>query len=224
MVDIYIGAAVAATRRLYASAVESHPPTLVIKDLLSQHAQAIHTARPEDDEAVVFHLGSWSPALVGRSPKQIMSAKLSLNDTCECIAREYGFEDWQNVLDLGDKQLDAAFESAVELVITGDVDALRDRLKANPELTQQRSRYGHASTLLHYVGANGVESHRQITPLNCVDVVLCLLEHGADVNAHANMYGGGSTTLMLVLSSAHPANAGVAAPVAAVLKKAGAID
>ena len=44
----------------------------------------------------------------------------------------------------------------------------------------------------------------------------------ADVNATANMYGGGSTALGLLVTSDHPARAGVTGDVRKVLEDAGA--
>lgn len=221
MTDVYIDPKIVAVRRLYTSAVSTEKQTYIISVLLDNHAQAIHTAFNAGDDAVAFHLGSWYQNLIGKSPAQIMATKLSLAQVHETVAREYGFKDWQSVQALGKARLDKEFESAVELVITGNLDGLRDQLKDNVELVKQHSNYGHASTLLHYVGANGVESHRQITPLNCADIAQCLLDYGADVNAGANMYGGNTTTLELVLTSAHPANAGVTDAVAKVLRDAG---
>jgi len=222
MTDIFIDPAIADIRHLYNHALGQHNTTLVIKDLLTYHADAIYNAFINGDRTVTFHLGSWCPAVVGKKPDQIMSSNLNLDQVRESVAREYGFTDWQTVLNLNNQQLDTRFETAVELVITGELNALQNQLGKNPKLTVQQSDYGHRATLLHYLGANGVESQRQITPLNCVQVAQCLIDHGADVNAVANMYGGGSTTLGLVLSSAHPAKAGVTEALATVLKNAGA--
>lgn len=222
MSQVFIDPIIAQVRRLYATAVENHPPTLNIADLLSQHAEAIHAAFKDGDKTVIFHLACWYPPLIGKSHEQIMMAKLSQGNVRECVAREYGFPDWASVNQLTIQTLDSEFESAVEHCIHGELDKLVSQLDNHPELTTQRSNYGHASTLLHYLGANGVESHRQITPMNAADIAHCLLEHGADVNAHANMYGGGSTALGLVQSSAHPAKAGVVDKIAAVLVDAGA--
>jgi hypothetical protein len=49
-----------------------------------------------------------------------------------------------------------------------------------------------------------------------------LLERGADVNATCNLYGGGATTLGLLLSSVHPVRAGLRIPLAEILLNAGA--
>jgi ankyrin repeat protein len=46
-------------------------------------------------------------------------------------------------------------------------------------------------------------------PGNAVEILDVLLSAGADVNATADFYGGGATTLGLVATSIHPARAGV---------------
>jgi hypothetical protein len=66
----------------------------------------------------------------------------------------------------------------------------------------------HHATLLHYVGANGVELFRQRTPKNAVKVADVLLDAGANINAMADMYGS-ADTLGLVATSIHPITAGV---------------
>ena len=67
----------------------------------------------------------------------------------------------------------------------------------------------HRATLLHYVAANGVENYRQRTPANAVDVARTLLRAGAGPDALADLYGGQCTTMSLLVSSDHPARAGV---------------
>ena len=103
----------------------------------------------------------------------------------------------------------ARFEAAVDAVITGDVATLERMLELDPELVRARSTRKHHATLLHYVGANGVEGFRQKTPQNAVAITELLLKAGAEVDAAADMYGGGSTTLGLVATSIHPLLAGV---------------
>jgi hypothetical protein len=71
-----------------------------------------------------------------------------------------------------------------------------------------RSARQHHATLLNYVGANGVESHRQRTPHNAVAIARMLLDAGAEIDATGDMYGG-TTTLGLVATSIHPLQAGV---------------
>jgi hypothetical protein len=101
------------------------------------------------------------------------------------------------------------FEAAVDAVIDGHLPKLEKLLRGTPELIRARSPRIHHSTLLHYLGANGVEGWRQKTPCNALEVMQVLLEAGADVDAEAGMYGGASTTLELVATSIHPWRAGL---------------
>jgi hypothetical protein len=73
------------------------------------------------------------------------------------------------------------------------------------------------------VAANGVESSRQWqSPRNAVQVPRILLRHGADPDAVCNAYGGGLTPLCALVSSAHPAHAGVQGGLAGELYRGGA--
>src|SRR5207245_6463086 len=108
------------------------------------------------------------------------------------------------------------FESAVEAVITGELATLESLVCENPELVRARSTRithfdppVHRATLLHYVAANGVEGYRQKTPKNAVEIATTLLKAGAEVDALADMYGGHYATMSMLVSSYHPANAGV---------------
>jgi ankyrin repeat protein len=115
----------------------------------------------------------------------------------------------------------ARFEDAVEAVVSGDLATLARLLRAHPDLIHSRSIRPHRATLLHYVGANGVEDDRQRTPANAVAVATLLLDAGADVNARADMYGG-SDTLGLVATSIHPVTAGVQEALMTLLLSRGA--
>ncbi|HSR97714.1 MAG TPA: ankyrin repeat domain-containing protein [Kofleriaceae bacterium] len=116
-----------------------------------------------------------------------------------------------------------AFGRAVRAIITGDVAALRAELAAAPELIHARSASSHHSTLLHYVAANGIEDPLQRPVANGDDIARVLLEAGASVDAQCNAYEGRySTTLSLLVSSIHPAKAGVSAKLVHVLCDAGA--
>ena len=104
----------------------------------------------------------------------------------------------------------ARFESAADAICNGDVKTLKRLLREEPQLIHSRSTREHKATLLHYVSANGVEGYRQKTPKNIVEIAEVLLNAGADVNAEADVYGGGATTLGLVATSVHPFRAGCA--------------
>ena len=118
--------------------------------------------------------------------------------------------------------MENGFEAAVEAVVAGDLSTLRRLLDEQPELVHARSAHPHRATLLHYIAANGVEGERQKTPPNAVEVARVLLEDGAEVDALASMYGGQCTTMSMLVSSCHPAKAGLQIALAETLLDFGA--
>ena len=195
---------------------------LPIRDQLDRQAHRIVEGHKAGDRAVVTHITCWHPKLVCRSADDIMSSTFTLDDARQTIAREYGFADWSDVEARGANPPDPDFELAVDTLLRGDVEKLRGLLASDPSLIHRRSSFGHRSTLLHYVGSNGVETYRQRVPMNLAEITRLLVDAGADVNATANMYGGGSTALGLLVTSDHPAKAGVTGDVLKVLVDAGA--
>lgn len=137
-----------------------------------------------------------------------------LADAQYVIARTHYFESWPKLLAYVEEMekanpVVARFEAAADAIVSGDITALRTLLDEHPDLIHQRSTRGHHSTLLHYVSANGIEDYRQKTPPNILDITRLLLDRGAEVDATSEAYGGGSTTLGLVSTSAHPRARGV---------------
>jgi ankyrin repeat protein len=165
---------------------------------------------------------------------EIQNAGLEIGDAQLTIARWYDFQDWSALAAYVaavtiDNSPVARFESAVEAVISGDADALRSLLHEDAELVRARSTRVthfdpavHRSTLLHYVAANGVEGYRQKTPPNAVEIATILLQSGAEVDAVADLYGVPCTTMTLLVSSCHPAAAGVQVALAETLLDFGA--
>ena len=223
MTQFYIDSDIRRIRELHSSTLSINYADTSILDRLAQQADAILSAHQQGNNAVTFHLGCWSSEFIGKSKDEIMRSNLTLEQCQDTIAKEHGFQNWIAVQALQDSRLDPEFEACVDAVTRGNLVELEQRLSSRSELISQQSQYGHRATLLHYIGANGVESYRQITPLNAAEVAAFLIEAGADVNAAAMMYGGGATTLNLVLSSAHPRNAGITSAIARVLEAAGAV-
>jgi ankyrin repeat protein len=161
----------------------------------------------------------WLPLRL--SDSEVRGAMIELSDAQLTIARWYDFENWARLSEYVEAVTQkgspvSAFESGVEAVINGDIATLASLIDANPDVVRARSTRVthfdppvHRATLLHYVAANGVEGYRQKTPSNAVAVARILLEAGADVDALAAMYGGLCTTISLLVSSCHPAKAGV---------------
>jgi len=163
----------------------------------------------------------------------IADAALDLDDARLAVARGYDFADWTALAEWvaavarGDEVF--RFEAAVEAVVGGKLVALQRALSAEPTLVRARSTRRthfdppvHRATLLHYVAANGVEGHRQRTPPNAPAVARALLEAGAAADSLASLYGCECTTMSLLVSSSHPAEAGVQGELVDVLLDHGA--
>lgn len=156
-----------------------------------------------------------------------LTARCRLAEAQYVIARSHGFESWNKFI----KHLDALsqksshiakFEAAADAICNGNIKTLKRLLREEPQLVHSRSTREHKATLLHYVSANGVEGYRQKTPKNIVEIAKVLLDAGADVDAEADVYGGGATTLGLVATSVHPFRAGVQNPLMQILLDHGA--
>lgn len=213
---------VQAVQQLYSDLLTAQSHKIPIRQFLEQMARRIVVAHESGDTTVTTQIKCWHPSLVSCSVVQIMAHEFTLDDAQQTVAREFGFADWADVEERGAVFINPQFEAAVDALLSGNADELRLLLQRTPSLVRERSKFGHHSTLLHYVGSNGVETHRQVVPKNLADVTQILLGAGADVNATADMYGGGSTTLHLLTTSCHPIEAGVVQEVVAVLKNAGA--
>jgi ankyrin repeat protein len=161
----------------------------------------------------------WVPKKL--SDTEVRSEAFDLPDAELTVARAYDFENWARLAEHVAAVTDRGsavwqFESAVEAVVDGDLATLDSLLRAHPDLVHARSTRVthfdppvHRATLLHYVAANGVEGYRQKTPPNAVPVATMLLEAGAEPDALAGMYGGQHATMSMLVSSDHPARAGL---------------
>lgn len=218
--DVYVCQDVADVEALHPYLSDPAFTALPIREQLDRQARTLLAAHGRGDARISTQLGSWLPGAALKSREAVMAEPFTLDDARLTIAREYGFKDWAQVVETAKRTPDPPFEAAVDALVAGALTQLRQMLDADPSLVHARSRYGHRATLLHYIGANGVETHRQKTPLNAVEIARLLIERGADVDAKADMYGGGQTALGLVETSAHPAAAGVAGPLAALLDAA----
>jgi len=127
--------------------------------------------------------------------------------------KEHHFDSWEKFTEYiqsldNSESTDTQFELAAQAIISGDITTLQELVQKNPSLIAARSRRSHRATLLHYVGANGIEWYRQKTPANIIAIAELLLQAGADINAVADMYSK-DTTIGLVATSFHPYKAGV---------------
>jgi Ankyrin repeats (3 copies) len=204
-------------------------------ELLEAHSRGdatalrvLHQTLPRFLDPVV----TWKPLDI--TDDDIRAAALTIDDARMAVARWYSFRDWTAVsrfaLDMANpKSPVRAFELAAEAVIDGDAVTLSAMLAADPALVHARSTREtchdpcvHRATLLHYLGANGIEGYRQRSAPNAVDIARLLLNAGAVVDALADMYGGQCTTMSMLISSTPPAEAGVQVPLVNTLLDYGA--
>jgi ankyrin repeat protein len=175
--------------------------------------KSVKSGHPQTLEHILQRIKKDHPRFGNLAALEQQGTKLRLADAQLVIAREHGFESWPRFA----KHIEgltrisspvSKFELAVDAVVTGDAAKLERLLDEDSELVRERSTRLHHATLLHYVGANGVENYRQKTPENAVKISEILLKAGADVHAVADIYGG-SDTLGLAATSVFPYLAGV---------------
>ena len=161
-------------------------------------------------------ISRWTDQVVGFVQRKIdeHDGRCRLTDAQFIIARSHGFDSWakfsRHLNSLTQKNsATARFEAAADAIVKGDIKTLKRLLHDDPQLVHARATREHEATLLHYVSANGVEGYRQKTPANIVEITELLLKTGAEVDAEAHVYGGGTTTLGLAATSVHPYRAGV---------------
>ena len=213
----YIGSEINEVRKLHQDVLSQPHGTMPIDACLSAQAENLLHGHAVKNPAVVFQLRCWCPGLISRPAVEIFRHPLTKQECLEAVALEHGFASWAQV----QGSVDVEFEAAVDALLHGEIEVFTQIINHNPRLVQHRSAYGHGAMLLHYLGANGVETHRQVTPYNARQFCELLISTGADISASAGMYGG-STVLGLLETSIHPHKAGVTESVAALLRSHGA--
>ena len=195
-------------------------------DEYEREARELDTALHNGDERARWKFKWMHSRFRGRMVSEVKPETLDLDDARQVVAGEHSFDNWDDLAAFADAVKSdgpvTRFEETVEAVVSGDVDTLRRMLSDDPGLVRARSARRHGATLLHYVGANGVEGYRQRTPPNAVEVAKVLLEAGAEPDAPADMYETKCTTMGLLVSSAHPAEAGLQGALADTLLDHGA--
>ena len=189
-------------------------------------AERARAALDAGDEAVAWRFKWEHPRFRGKHVSEVRAARLDLEDAKLLVAQTHAFDSWDDLAAFTDSVMrDRAvlrFETAVDAIVDGEGHTLEALLREDPSLPSARSVRRHHATLLHYIGANGVEGWRQRTPPNAVAIARLLLDAGSDPNALADMYDAQCTTLSMLVSSAPPADAGLQAALAELLIERGA--
>lgn len=196
--------------------------TAFVHDLVQRSGIEITPTLPFDIDRRIHQVTRFAEKTLrgGDRPCVLTSAQFVL-------AQSLGFVSWPRLVKhLEEMAIQTSgtsdFEAAADAIIRGDLASLQSLVARNPGLIRQRSSREHRATLLHYTAANGVEGYRQKTPPNIVDITRFLLQSGAEIDAEADVYGGGCTTLGLAATSIHPQLAGVQEPLLQLLLDHGA--
>src|SRR5436190_3897107 len=201
-------------------------PFTATLDDYEREANDLFEAVRARENAALWTFKWMHPHYRGKTVTDVKPETLDLDDARLVVAQEYAFHTWHDLATFAREVAQDGpirkFEIAVEAVIAGDVLTLRSMLRDDPQLAHARSARRHHATLLHYTAANGVEGVRQKTPANAVEVADLLLDAGAEPDAVAIMYDNLCTTMSMLVSSAHPAKAGLQAELAETLLDHGA--
>lgn len=204
---------------------EALPFTATI-DEYKQQAKALFKAILAGEESAHWRVKWIHPRFRGHPVSAVHTTTLAPADAQLVLAREYHFKNWEQLTRFAgavrEDDAVARFEEAVDMIVSGDIDALRELLRKDPGLVHARSARSHHATLLHYLAANGVEEYRQKTPPNAVAIAQLLLSAGAEPDALADTYDERCTTLSLLVSSSPPHAAGLQGALAETLLDHGA--
>ena len=191
-----------------------------------QEADRLFAALNAGDRDAAWRFKWEHPRFRGQTVDTVKPETLTLDDARLVVAHQHAFNTWADLMAFVDAVSMPGpvprFEAAVNAVVSGDLGTLQSMLREHPALVRERSTRRHHATLLHYIGANGVEGYRQKTPANAVAITKALLDAGAEVDALGDMYDQKCTTMSMLVSSAHPAIAGLQAALAETLIDHGA--
>jgi hypothetical protein len=205
--SVYIHPDVAQVRALHAAIVASFDFSGSILELLEKMAGNLVEANKAGDPR--SHVEIKNYMRTGDLNRKDNSLQIDLRMARELMARQYGFADWEEVKYGGRVSLQAEFEKAVDLLVMGKLDDMKQILEKNPHLILQRSAFYHKASLLHYAAANGVEIRRQVVPANLAEMVRILISRGADREAKGYFYGSMMNTMALLRTGTHTREAGI---------------
>ncbi len=205
--EIYIDPVVAQVNDLHQEVLEAKKDISKVSEWLILVANNLYNEHQKGNEACAVQLSNYYPGLIGKSTKEIMNYPLREDEARLTIALEYGFTNLSNIH--ADLTFDNNFEQAVDHMLNGEQEPLKELISVYPALLTDRSPFGHQATILHYAASNGVEVWRQKVPKNLPETVRFLIQSGADKMATANIYNGSYTTAELAGTSGHPLAAGI---------------
>lgn len=220
-VTVHANPAVVAVQELYGDAVGTDAPGRTRYEQVRPLADRLAEGHSARHPGAFVELSNWHPELTGLSQEDVWARPVDAADCRLAVARQRGYDRLDELAPDSVRPW-AQFEAVIDAMLAGDIEAFTALLDDDPGLARRPSHWPHNAALLHYATANGVETHRQVVPSNLPRLVATLIDRGADVNASAHAYGAEVRPLALLLSSAHPRDAGVRDEVEVILRSAGA--
>ncbi len=217
MSAIYKAKVVTELQKWYGTLLTNMTQFNTIADHLSALSERLFEGVQQNNAVVFSEINNYNPNYLGVDVDILQAKNLGIADCQLTIACEHGYADWAHLEAGAQTAYNSQFESAVNLLLEGNLNELRNMIAAYPELVSEKSNYPHGATLLHYAASNGVEFWRQQVPYNLKEIVQFLLDQGANPKVTMAVYGGHFDVLSLFTSSAHPYEAGIGKEVELVL-------
>ncbi|MCI4671529.1 MAG: hypothetical protein MRZ79_25525 [Bacteroidia bacterium] len=207
--SLYVPPSVLRIQQLHAPIIDHPKAYSDISLQLEAFATISFEAWKSRDSLAWELISNFHPDYLGKAVEELHAPSLNMDDFLLMTCREHGFTNWDELQKMPSRQLDPAFEVAIDLLLSGHKEALRQHFRVFPRVVKQKSVYGHRATLLHYLSSNGIEMRRQFVPANLTEMIEILLEFGADKQAKMHVYGGDFTFWELYSTGAHPYAAGI---------------
>ena len=214
---VYVPEIVVELRNFYGNYLYDINSYSSIQEHLGAIAQRMYEGIKQNLPFIKTEISNYHKDFLGK--KELIDPNLfSLIDCQQTIANEYGYQNWEEVNQYSKINYNNIFENAVNLMLEGNLIALKNLIEENPNLLTLKSKYGHEATLLNYAASNGVEFWRQQVPMNLPEIVSYLIEVGVDKSATMKVYGGNYNTYELLITSIHPLKAGILEEMKVLLK------
>jgi len=184
-----------------------HRPHEKIKDHLLLISEKMYEGILQKLPFLYSQLNNYHPSYIGQSIEELRTQNITQLDCKECIANEYGFSSWEQV-NILNPSYNHGFENAVNALLIGDFEALFLMLKNDNEIINTKSDYGHEASLINYVASNGVEMWRQQVPKKLIELTTLIISFNPE-DSKMKVYGGHFSTYDLLVTSAHPKEAGI---------------
>jgi len=178
-----------------------------IKEYVERIGDAVWRAVENNDQRTHHFINNYHPSFLSWSWADIVNANFTRDQALDSSAFYFSYA---GLDDVPNEPINGTFESAIDLLLSGDLPRFQALIDEEPNLLNERSQYGHGALMWHYLASNGVEMHRQVVPHNLSEMISWFIDRDIDI-VHTTMqiYGGHHTMIDLLTTSAHPKDAGL---------------